>query len=149
MSGEPLAHLVRRSPPWREPTKTECGRDLTDIAWHITRDEAKALIRKHGQQRAAFMLCMICVQTSDRYRDWAGSPTDVIAREVTSRYTLGGPGGTVQEHSQMDRELFAIAALIEAHRGEFDGYLADLDETVSLADRRRAQRAAKRVRGGS
>jgi len=141
MSNEPLAHLVRRSPPWREPTKTECGRDLTDIARHITRDEAKALIRKHGQQRAAFLLCMVCVQTSDRYRDWAASPTDVIAREGTTRWK--------QQHSQMDRELFAIAALIEAHRGEFDGYLADLDETVSLADRRRAQRSTKRVRGGS
>jgi hypothetical protein len=33
-----------------------------------------------------------------------------------------------------------ITALVEAHREEFDGYLADLGETVSLADRRAANR---------
>lgn len=89
------------------------------------------MIRKHGQQRAAFLLCMTCVNTSDRYRDWQQSPTDVVAREGSSRWRA--------ELTQMDRELFAIAALVCAHRDEFDGYLADLAETTSLRDRRTAK----------
>jgi hypothetical protein len=133
MTDQPLAHLTRRTPPWRDPVKTECGRDLADVARHIERDDAQKLIARHGQQRAAFMLCMTCVNTSDRYADWTVSPSSVVGRDGYS--TLGGQG-----MSQMDRELFAIAALVAAHRDEFDAYLTDLDATVSLAERRAQQR---------
>lgn len=132
---EPLSHISRRSPPWRAPVKTECGKPLGSTK-NVTRAEAQTLINKYGQKRATFMLCVTCVQTSDRYRDWETSPTDVIAREGTTRYGGG-------EQSEMDRELYAIAALIEAHREEFDGYLTDLAGTVSLRDRRAAKQQAQ------
>lgn len=138
MADEPLGHLGRRTPPWREPDMTECGRPLTDVAKVMTFEEAKALIAKHGQQRAVFLICMTCANTVSRYRTWEQSPTDVIGREGTSKWSQTG-------FSRMDRELFAIAALIDAHREEFDGYLVDLDETVSLADAR-ASRKPKAVR---
>jgi hypothetical protein len=133
MSDEPLSHLARRSPPWRQPDMTECGRPLVDVARVITFDEAKALIAKHGKQRAVFLICMTCANTVSRYCTWEKSPTDVIGREGTSKWSQSG-------FSRMDRELFAIAALIEAHREEFDGFLADLGETVSLADARAARK---------
>lgn len=134
MTKEPLAHLARRTPPWRESALTECGRPLNDVGRWVSRDEAQALIRKHGMQRAEFALivCMTCWQTSDRYCDWATSPSSVVARDGSSRWA--------QEPTLMDRELFAIAALVEAHRAEFNGYLTDLGETVSLAARRAQQR---------
>lgn len=144
MSTEPLAHIARSSPPWRQPTHTECGRQLNDTAKVISREEALALVKEHGQQRAAFLLCMTCCTTGDRYAGvtWEQSPSNVVARD-------GNASKWKTEPTEMDRELFAIAALVEAHRDEFDGYLADLDSTVSLTERRAAKRAAASWRKGA
>lgn len=46
----------------------------------------------------------------------------------------------------LDRELRALAALVEAHREKFDGYLAGLESTVNLADAR-AKRKPKTATG--
>jgi len=139
MPESPLAHLQRRGVPWRAADKTECGKRILDVAKTITLDDAKALIARHGQARAAFLLCMTCAQTASRYRDWDHSPSEVVGRESVSQFRLGRGGQPRSEHGQMDRELFAIAALIEAHRTEFDAFLAGLEDTVSLTDRRRAK----------
>lgn len=44
------------------------------------------------------------------------------------------------EQSQTDREHYAIVALIEAHRNEFDTYLNDLTNTASLNDKQTQNR---------
>lgn len=49
---------------------------------------------------------------------------------------------------RLTNELEAIAALVAAHREEFDAYLAGLGDTVQLAERRSAKRS-RRARGGA
>lgn len=58
-----------------------------------------------------------------------------------------GPLDHPEEHDELwarrgrlAAELEALAALVEAHREEFDGYLAGLAATVKLADRRQLRR---------
>jgi hypothetical protein len=131
----PLGHIARELPPWRTESVTECGRAAKDVARTLTRDEAAALVKRLGRQRSAMQLCMTCVSASDRNRSWRVSPSAVIRRDVES-YGWRGHGA----RNLLDGELEAIAALIDAHRSEFNGYLAGLGETADLAARRAAKR---------
>ena len=149
----PLDHLSRPPLPWRAPHLTECGKplDTIDASRIISRDELYKRVADIGQKRAAFSTCMTCWSTAGR---WPGDSATALYREVgvvyrtpPSHYDYAasrGDGEQCRDHDEAkarrDRfvgELEAIQALIEAHREEFDGYLAGLDETVSLADRRR------------
>jgi hypothetical protein len=138
-----INHVERPAPPWRSaPGRTECG---LPTAGHpvITRPEFEELVRRLGKQRAAMQLCMTCWNTAIRWADWATDPVQVVMREtqggkVFRRETYG----TRTDPSFRD-ELRALAALVEAHRDEFDGYLAGLDDAASLAD----ARARRRRRG--
>lgn len=127
--GQPLSHVSRPTPPWREPEETECGRPLAEVEQWVTRDQAGALIRKYGSQRAAFLLCMTCVNTANRHPRWEISPMGVLARKPAGR------GG----YKVSDLEMRAVAMLVEQHRAEFDQLLAALQGTTSLAGRRRRQ----------
>ena len=133
---ETLEHVLRALPPWRTGAETECGRAASDTGRVISRDEFVAKVNRQGQQRAAMSTCMTCWQTAQRHHDWAHSPSSVLEREV-NRATHWRKAG--EEEPLIDRELRAIAALIDAHRDEFDGYLAGLGETLSL-DELRARR---------
>jgi hypothetical protein len=132
---EPLEHVLRALPPWRSAAETECGHNAAEFAAArlITRDQFVAKVNRQGKQRAAMSTCMTCWQTAQRHYDWAHSPSSVLAREV-NKATYWRVG---EDEPLIDRELRAMAALIEAHRDEFDGYLAGLGETTSLAERRR------------
>lgn len=148
-----LDHLSRPPLPWRAPHLTECGKplDTIDAARIISRDQLRKRVDDIGQKRAAFSTCMTCWSTAGR---WPDDPWTALYREVSvvwrtppsyydyapSRDEGGQRGAHDEAKARRDRfvgELEAIQALIEAHREEFDGYLAGLDETVSLADRRR------------
>lgn len=134
----PLAHLLRPAPPWRTATPlTECGRPGNDVAALTTVDEIRALIRKVGQLRAAMSTCMTCAQSADRNPAWDVSPSAVLAREVPA-HVRWHAGARAQVHG-LDTELRAIAALIEAHREEYDATLDGLGQTADLNAHRRAR----------
>lgn len=132
MSDQPLAHVLRPNFPWRPADRTECGKPIADYALIWTRAELTAHVKEHGKQRTAFMVCMTCADTSSRWKDWAGDPVDVMAREF-----YGG-----RRDERLHDELLAVAALIEAHRDEFDEFLAGRKETVDLTGFRNAKRLA-------
>jgi hypothetical protein len=138
----PLRHLLRPTFPWRTPDSTECGRALNDVQAVITVDEARALIAKYGSTRARFLLCGTCSETCNRHPTWDASPSGLMHR-LTERRWRGAASD-----NPTDRDLRAIAALVEAHRDEFDGYLAGLDETTSLTDARTRKAAAARYQAG-
>lgn len=150
----PVDHITRAPLPWRTSVDlTECGKPTAELTGRLlTRDEAAARINRIGRQRAAFTLCMTCATTSDRHQGPA--ETDAVAtvhRAMQSVRHAYPPGLTReqtpqwQERQRLNGELEAIAALIAVHREEFDGYLAGLRQTVSLAERR----GQKRTRAGS
>lgn len=158
----PLDHITRAVLPWRTTADlTECGKDVARLVDRIvTRDDAYARIKRMGQKRASFTLCMICAETSDRRNRF--EPADavaVVARETSALRHASPPLPFVPyegsernaarrqraerewaERQQINGEFEAIAALIAAHREEFDSYLSGREQTVSLADRRRQRR---------
>ncbi|MDO3312384.1 Uncharacterised protein [Mycobacteroides abscessus subsp. abscessus] len=130
-------HVTRAQLPWRADELTECGRQLNDVATYITRDQLIARVKEHGQQRTAFTVCMTCWNTASSHRyNWNSDPIATIAREAGRCGGSYGHASPSPERSQLVAELRAIAALIEAHRDEFDGYINDLAETANLAARR-------------
>jgi hypothetical protein len=148
----PVDHITRAVLPWRtEADLTECGKDVAVFAGRlVTREEAAARIKRIGQKRAAFSLCMTCASASDRHRNMHAlteDPVATVARATSSAQHAYPPSPYREETPQwrerqrLGVELEAIAALIAAHREEFDGYLSGREQTVSLADRRRQRRA--------
>ncbi|MEQ7008402.1 hypothetical protein ABN028_19710 [Actinopolymorpha sp. B17G11] len=131
MASEALDHVLRPPLPWRKESLTECGLDPASFQT-ITRDEFIAKVKDLGQKRSAMTTCMTCWDTARRWPTWEQDPPRRLSREVK----WGGHGD-----DQFTRELYAITALIEAHREEFDDYLAGLETTVSLQERRRERRA--------
>lgn len=138
MTPEPIDHVRRPDLPWRVSTLTECGRLVAEVA-SISRDEFVSRVRAQGQQRSAMTTCMTCWSTANRWPSWDQDPVGAIGRECA------GVGYTTESarHEVFRRELRALAALLAAHRDEFDGYLAGLDATVDLAQARRARRTTR------
>ena len=141
-----LDHIVREALPWHRPEQalTECGRSATSLPT-ITAAEWEQRRAKLGQRRTSYSVCSTCESTAGRWSfgghhagTWASDPVGILARWV-DRIRFG------RERDRTEAELRAIAALVEAHRDEFDGYLAGLDETVDLTARRTARR---RTAGG-
>jgi hypothetical protein len=130
---EPLSHIRRPDLPWRTSRLTECGRPTADVKKFMERQEALALVKKHGIKRAAFLLCMTCMTTANQYRTWEEDPAGALAREFF--------GAT---DPKLSEELRALGALVNAHREEFDGFLEGLGSTVDLAAARRQR--ARRIR---
>lgn len=125
-----LDHILRPDLPWRVADTTECGRSIQDVKSTINRDQFFARLKKHGQARTAFTVCMTCAQTSNRWRTFIQDPVDAMRREV-----YGG-----RTEPQLHAELRAMAALVAEHRDEFDGFIRGLQATTSLADHRAQQR---------
>lgn len=127
---EVLQHVERPRLPWRNDARTECG---LPTAGHpvITRDEFIAKVKRLGQQRSAMSTCMTCWNTAQRWPTWGQDPVAMMRRET--QMWKGDP--------RLRDELVAIAALIEAHRDEFDGLLTGLGQTSRLDEARRARRA--------
>lgn len=128
---DPIDHVVRTVPPWREPRHTECGLDLTEDRAVISREELYARARKLGRQRTLLAHCLTCVETVQRHQTWEKNPGSVIEREL---------GWNSKTKELFNRELRAIAAMIEEHRDEFDAFVEGLEETSSLDERRRMVR---------
>lgn len=140
-------HVIRATLPWRGEQLTECGRALDDVASFITRDQLIARLKTHGQTRTSFTICITCWTTaSDRRNEsWESEPIAVIGREA-QRCGMGRLYASPSpERTRLTNELHAIAALIAAHRDEFDEFIAGLAQTTSLdaARRERRSRAAR------
>ncbi len=122
-SSVPLDHVERPALPWRDEHLTECGRPLSDVKSCLTRSEAIAKWKAQGPQRAGLTTCITCIETVNRHHTWEDSPSQVLSRHIK---------GWGREETQLDRELRAIALLIEAHKSEFVELLSGLEATVSL-----------------
>lgn len=169
---DPVDHVARPALSWRTcSTLTECGMDLDRLPGRVLSvDELVARVRDLGQRRAAYTTCMTCWETAGRHRSHDPDPLGPLLRELETLRWVHLPAHdpppptdrvlTAREQAgarararrrRLVRELEAIAALIAAHRDEYDGYLAGLDETVSLAARRtaRQQRAPRPRTGGT
>lgn len=155
----PVDHIARPPLPWRTtPTLTECGKGLVtiDAARIITPAELTSRIGRLGQKRAAYTTCMTCWDSAERHRSGSPDPIELVIREAQAvqhsrsyppqlleRMKPGERNRAIRDASRRERlsgELEAIAALVAAHRDEFDGYLVGRSEAVSLADRRAARR---------
>ena len=82
---------------------------------------------------------MTCMQTAERWADWAQSPSNVMHRHTETYWRSSNT-------ERIDGDLRAIAALIEAHRAEFDNYLEGVADAVSLDAKRAAKRYAMHSR---
>jgi hypothetical protein len=122
-------HIIRADLPWRKADRTQCGRPVKDVGSYTTMEVIADRIKRLGRQRTAFTVCMTCFHTGSKYQTWAESPVEVIQREAWG-----------QDTERLANDLRALAALAEAHRGEFDDYLSGLAETIDLASRRRRAR---------
>lgn len=132
----PIEHALQPDLPWRAADRTDCGRPVSDVAAVISRAEMAAKFRRLGKQRAAYTTCMTCLNNIGRWpATWADDPVAVMARMFH---------GWRNGDDRLRDELRALGALVEAHRDEFEGFMAGLGETVSLADRRRQARRAAR-----
>lgn len=136
---DPLDHIARTPLPWRtaDQALTECGRPVTDVAAFVTREDAIARWKRDGAQRAAYTLCMTCVETTNRHGTWDDDPVGVMQREVAG-------WGRSPARDRMALELRALALLVAAHPDEWDETIAGLEGAPSLA----AKRAERRQRGG-
>lgn len=121
---EPVDHILRPLLPWRskEGAITECGFDATKVKT-LTREEHFQRVKDLGSQRAAMLTCMTCSQTAGNWGSWDADPRAAVEREIrwegTGRYSHEDRGQRLKD------ELQAIAALIEAHREEFDAHIAE------------------------
>lgn len=105
-------HILRPSLPWREVSQlTECGHESSNA---IARSEFLAGLKENGPQRMAVLCCMTCFSTAHRHADWDTDPRSALLREI-----IWESAGRDRGHALRD-DLTAIAALIAAHRDEFD-----------------------------
>jgi hypothetical protein len=96
-----------------------------------------ALAKREGQRRAAYDYCQTCSERG-RYAamSWETNPVDVMQDWIGRGMYLSDAD---REH--INASLHALAALVDAHRDEFD---AHRDATQSGAVSLHAARAAKR-----
>jgi hypothetical protein len=148
-------HVVRELLPWRTTPLTECGRRVSDVATAITREQLVWRVKKLGQQRTAFTICMTCYGTAGHAPAWDTNPAGVLSRDMRR----GGHGLVYRDWdratgthgpTKVDRlgaELHAVAALIAAHPDEFEERVQAAVQAAMFADRRRLadlQRKAQR-----
>lgn len=128
---EPVDHILRPALPWRtgEPGITECGFDASKVKT-LTREEYVRRYKDLGQQRMALLTCMTCADTARRWGTWEDDPRRAVDREITWEWG-GGYRARNDRGQRLKDELLAVAALIEAHRDEFD---AHVQETVARRD---------------
>lgn len=126
---DPVDHIERPRLPWRhtaEGSVTECGLDASKVKT-LTRPEFIQRAKDMGRQRTALFTCMTCSTAAQRWGTWEDDPRMAMQREIEwegirgySRYA--GRGERTKD------ELLALAALVEAHRDEFDAHMTATDQ---------------------
>ena len=121
---EPVDHIIRPRLPWRpagEAEITECGYDAAKVK-ALTRPEFFQRLKDLGQQRTAMLTCMTCSDTAKRWGAWEDDPRQAIDRDITWERGAGYRPRT-DRGDRLKQELVAIAALVEAHRDEFEAIM--------------------------
>lgn len=145
---EPVDHILRPTLPWRkahEVPVTECGFNAAKVTT-LSREEYFRRVKDLGQQRAAMMTCMTCSQTAGRWGTWEDDPRLAMSREIEWER------GSMYYRARTDRgqllrdELLAVAALIEAHRDEFEASVSEIEGRREWLEKKAAmERKAKPV----
>jgi hypothetical protein len=130
---QPVDHIARSPLPWvANMGLTECGLPAASYPT-ITRLAYLERLKDMGEQRASLFTCMTCKDTVGHWKTWDEDPVSAIQRET------GYMHGRAPRKEEFRLELLAIAALIEAHRDEFDSYIAGLQAVVKLDEHRQAK----------
>jgi hypothetical protein len=144
MTDEPRDHVIRERLPWRSDDLTECGRPVSDVAGVITHEQLVWRVNQYGKQRTAFTVCMTCYTAANHSPQWATNPTGALTRDMRRGFSMvyrefdrdTGTYGPVKV-DRLSAELHAIAALIDAHREEFDQRVESATQAALFAERRR------------
>lgn len=148
---EPVDHILRPRLPWRSPDEapiTECGFDATKVKT-LTRTEFFQRLKDLGRQRSAILTCMTCSDTSQRWGTWDDDPRLAMQREIEwERRVPYFARPSDERGTRLKDELTAIAALIEAHRDEFDVSLAEIT-TRREWNKKKEELAAKRPKAAT
>ena len=138
---EPVDHILRPRLPWRDqdaPAITECGYNAAKVK-AIAREEFFQRERDLGKQRAALFTCMTCADTARRWGAWDDDPRNAVRREIVwecgEHYWSHGRN---ERGQRLKDELLAIAALIEAHREEFDAHIAESEQRREWLEKKAA-----------
>lgn len=141
---EPVDHILRPNLPWRQQDEavTECGFDASKVKT-LTREQYFDRVKDLGQQRTAMLTCMTCSTTAQNWGTWESDPRQAILREAEWEGARWRRNSN-KNGTRLRDELVAIAALIEAHRDEFD---AILDENNARREwlEKKAGMAAKSI----
>ena len=144
---EPVDHILRPQLPWRKDGGiTECGYDASKVST-LTREEYFARVKDLGQQRSAMLTCMTCGDTARRWGTWDTDPRKALEREIQweTSWSRSERGVRLRD------ELEAVAALIKAHRNEFDAHVDRTQQQRDWIERKAAVRKpapAPRILGG-
>jgi hypothetical protein len=143
---EPVDHIIRPSLPWRrdgEGTITECGYDASKVKT-LTRAEFFQREKDLGKQRMAMLTCMTCSDTARRWGTWDDDPRLAMQREIEwERHAAYYARARDDRGQRLKDELIAIAALIEAHREEFDGTILTNVQRRDWIEKKAAMKTAK------
>jgi hypothetical protein len=131
VADEPVHHVLRPPIPWRpDEGLTECG--LTAASYPTwTRDELFVQARKLGKTRTYMVTCVTCLDTAQRHPTFEEDPSAFLGRLTQPRYRRKSGRDDL-----FARELRAIAALVAAHRDEFEEAVTGLASTTDLTARR-------------
>ena len=139
---EPVDHIHRPQLPWRNAGGlTECGYNAEKVPT-ISREEYLDRVKNLGRQRTAMLTCITCSDTASRWSAWEDDPRQAMQRELEWE---GGRWSRRNDHGcRLRDELLAIAALIEAHREEFDGHIAATEQRREWLAKKAENAAGKR-----
>ena len=142
---EPVDHILRPSLPWRreEDAITECGYDAAKVKT-VTRDKFFQRLKELGQQRTALLTCMTCSDTARRHSTWEDDPRQAMRREIDWEAGQWGYRSRTDRGARLHDELIAIAALIDAHRAEFDAAIAEIAGRREWNERKQAMTSKAR-----
>jgi len=90
------------------------------------------------------LTCMTCSDTAGRWGTWEDDPRRALEREIIWEWG-GGYRARQDRGERLKDELLAIAALIKAHRDEFDAAVTGIEqrrewlEKKSVLDQKRGR----------
>jgi hypothetical protein len=139
---EPVDHIQRPSLPWRtaDGAITECGFDASKVKT-LTREEYAKRFKELGRQRCAMLTCMTCADTAARWGAWDDDPRTALEREIA--WEGAGRRWHHDRGQRLRDELIAIAALIDAHREEFDATISANSQRREWLEKKAAHEGKK------